>query len=186
MNYQRINQALEYAFEMHNDLRYKYNQNKFQDAHITFVAMVLLKYGFDDDVVIAGLLHDVVEDTVASIEDVRKKFGDRVGDLVAAETVDQTIEWEKRQYLMQDNVRNAEPDVKAIKTADMIHQLNLFSDETTEHETGQANYVEKKGADKAYWKYEQLLKAIGTGWSHPMLDEAYVLLKKMKDKYLII
>jgi len=84
--------------------------------------------------------------------------------------------------MMQDNVRTAEPDVKAIKTADMLHQLNLFSDQ--EHETSQANYVDKKGADKAYWKYEELLKAIGTGWSHPMLDDAYELLDKMKKKFI--
>lgn len=184
MDYQRVNQALEWAAEMHNDLRYKYNHAKFQIAHVTFVGIVLLKHGFDDDVVIAGILHDVVEDTVATIEEVEKKFGQPVAVLVAAETVDQTIEWEKRQYLMQDNVRKASPEVKAIKTADILHQLNLFSDDDEEHSTNKSNYIEKKGADKAYWKFEQLLKAIGTGWAHPLLDDAHVLLKKMKEKHL--
>lgn len=182
MNYKRINNAIEYAAIMHSNQRYKYNKKHFQIAHVYFTGAVLMEHGFNDDVVIAGILHDAVEDTDATIEDVRKKFGKKVAELVAAETVDQTIEWEKRQYLMQDNVRNAIPEVKAIKTADLLHQLNLFSDE--EQGTSQADYVQKKGAKRAYWKYEQLLKAIGNNWSHPMLDDAFVLLKKMKEKYL--
>ncbi|XOU94584.1 MAG: HD domain-containing protein [Candidatus Kerfeldbacteria bacterium] len=182
MNYERINQAIEYASEMHHDLRYKYNDNKFQVAHIFFVGAILMKHGFDDDVIIAGFLHDAIEDTDVTKEDIEKRFGKRVADFVEAETVDQTIEWKKRQYLMQDNVRNASLEVKAIKTADQLHQLNLFTDDS--HLASQNNYINQKGAKKAYWKYEQLLEAIGTGWSHPILDDAYVLLKKMKKKYL--
>ncbi|MDP2683781.1 MAG: HD domain-containing protein [bacterium] len=182
MNYQRINQALEYAAEMHHGKMYEYNSDKFQIAHIFFAGAVLIKFGFDDDIVIAGILHDVVEDTEATIEDVEKKFGEKVGKLVEAETVDQNIEWEKRQYLMQDNLRDAPPEVKAIKTADLLHHLSLFSNEA--YKEGNATYIKEKGPEKAYWKYEQLLKAIGTGWSHPMLDDANLLLKKMKEKYL--
>ena len=130
---------------------------------------------------IAGVLHDVVEDTEVTIEDVEKRFGKKVAELVEAETVNQTIEWTERQHLMQDNVRNASPEVKAIKTADQLHQLNLFTDDL--HAVSQANYIKLKSIKKVYWKYEQLLKAIGTGWSHPILDDAYILLEKMKEKY---
>jgi len=182
MDYQRINQAIEYAAEMHHGLRYEYNPEKHQVSHIFFTCAVLIKHGFDDDTIIAGVLHDVVEDTDATIADVEKKFGEKVMEFVKAETVDQTIEWEKRQYIMQDNLRNAAPEVKAIKTADLLHHLSLFSND--EYKIGNANYMKDKGAARAYWKYEQLLKAIGTSWSHPMLDDANKLLKKMKEKYL--
>jgi len=182
MDYQKLNQAIEYASEMHADQRYKYNPAKFMVAHIFFVGAVLIKHGFEDDIVIAGILHDAVEDTDASIEDIEKKFGKRVAELVDAETVDQKIDWEIRQHMMQDSVRNASADVKAIKTADMLHQLNLHSD--VEHVVSQKNYIETVGVEKSYWKYEKLLDAIGTGWKHQMLDDAYVLLEKMRKKHI--
>jgi len=183
MNYQRINRALEYATAMHHDLRYEYNNEKFQITHIFFVCAMLIKFGFNDDVIIAGVLHDVVEDTKITIEDVEKKFGEKVREYVEAETVDQTIEWEKRQYLMQDNLRDAKPEVKAIKTADLFHHLTLFCDREN-NKVSNINYMERNSEEKACWKYDELLKAIGNGWLHPMLDEAYVLLHKMKEIYL--
>src|SRR3954463_14099033 len=47
--------------------------------HAAAVAMILSRAGFDEDVVIAGLLHDVVEDTEATFEDVAARFGPGVG-----------------------------------------------------------------------------------------------------------
>jgi len=182
MNYQRINQALEYAAEMHNDLRYKYDHVKFQVAHIFFVGAVLIRYGFSDDVIIAGILHDVVEDTKAEAKDVEKRFRPRVAWLVAEETVDQSLPWEKRQKLMQDKARTALPEIKAIKTADLLHQLVLFND--PDHKICQDNYFNTHVPERACWKFEQLLKALGTNWSHPLLDEAKNLLKKMEEKHL--
>jgi (p)ppGpp synthase/HD superfamily hydrolase len=182
MNYQRINNALEYAAIMHHDQRYKFNSGHFQIAHVSFAGAVLLRHGFSDDVVIAGILHDVVEDTKAVIEDVRQRFGETVATYVAAETIAQSLPWKERQHLMQDNARNASPEVKAIKTADLLHQLVLFNDPN--HKDSQENYFVDHQPVEVYWKFEQLLIALGTGWSHPMLDEAMTLLKQMKKKHI--
>ncbi|MFH0805215.1 MAG: HD domain-containing protein [Patescibacteria group bacterium] len=182
MDYQRINNAFEYASQQHADQRYAYNQDHYQVAHVSFTGAVLLAHGFDDDTVIAGILHDVVEDTPATIDDVRKLFGDTVATYVAAETVDQTLPWEQRQKLMQDSARAAVPSVKAIKAADLLHQLVLLNDPS--HHTGTANYFSTHAPDRAYWKYEQLLGALGTGWTHPLLDEATQLLRQMQATHL--
>ena len=50
--------------------------------HAAAVAMILDRAGFDEDVVIAGLLHDVVEDTEATVEEVATRFGPVVGEIV--------------------------------------------------------------------------------------------------------
>ena len=50
--------------------------------HAAAVAMILSQAGFDEDVVIAGLLHDVVEDTPATFEDVAARFGPVVCEIV--------------------------------------------------------------------------------------------------------
>src|SRR3954454_14259433 len=52
--------------------------------HVVAVAMILDRLGFADEVVIAGLLHDAVEDTDATLRQVREAFGDSVADMVAA------------------------------------------------------------------------------------------------------
>ncbi len=50
--------------------------------HAAAVALILDRAGFDEDVVIAGLLHDVVEDTAATLEDVGARFGPDVREMV--------------------------------------------------------------------------------------------------------
>ena len=50
--------------------------------HVVGVAMILDRLGFGEEVVIAGLLHDVVEDTAATFDDVRDRFGDEVAGIV--------------------------------------------------------------------------------------------------------
>jgi len=52
--------------------------------HPLAVAMILDRAGFAEDVVIAGLLHDVVEDTEVTLDRIRSEFGDRVAETVAA------------------------------------------------------------------------------------------------------
>jgi hypothetical protein len=50
--------------------------------HVFAVAMILERAGFPEDAVIAGLLHDAIEDTPATIEEVRHHFGPEVADIV--------------------------------------------------------------------------------------------------------
>ena len=48
--------------------------------------MILLQMGCDETIVAAGLLHDTVEDTKVSLEDIREIFGDEVADIVDSVT----------------------------------------------------------------------------------------------------
>jgi (p)ppGpp synthase/HD superfamily hydrolase len=59
--------------------------------HPLEVAELLSSSGYDDDLVTAGVLHDLVENTDATIAEVRERFGDPVARLVAAATEDTTI-----------------------------------------------------------------------------------------------
>ena len=52
-------------------------------THLAGVALILQRLGFDDEVVVAALLHDVVEDSAATLDDVRARFGPKVAELVA-------------------------------------------------------------------------------------------------------
>jgi (p)ppGpp synthase/HD superfamily hydrolase len=59
--------------------------------HAQAVADVLREAGYEPHVQVAGLLHDIVEDTDRNVDDVRERFGDTVAELVAQLTEDDSI-----------------------------------------------------------------------------------------------
>jgi (p)ppGpp synthase/HD superfamily hydrolase len=97
--------------------------------HIVAVAMTLDRLGFGEDVVIAGLLHDVVEDTDATLDDVRDRFGPAVAELVGhGSEVKRDAAGAKRPWI--DRKRDhlaalaaAPADARAVVLADKLHNL---------------------------------------------------------------
>jgi (p)ppGpp synthase/HD superfamily hydrolase len=98
-------------------------------AHVVAVTWILDRAGFDEDVLIAGLLHDLVEDTAASLDDVRSRFGPVVADLVAhCSEVKTDAEGRKRPWI--DRKRDhlaalaaAPVEAHAVILADKLHNL---------------------------------------------------------------
>src|SRR5687768_8067799 len=83
--------AWEWAADRHDNQVRKVDCAPFI-LHPLEVAALLRGRGYDDDVVAAGLLHDVVEDTDAELSEVRRIFGGRIAAIVAAVTEDPAIE----------------------------------------------------------------------------------------------
>jgi (p)ppGpp synthase/HD superfamily hydrolase len=81
----RFDEALQYAVEAHGDQTRKGTGVPYV-SHLLGVASLVLEEAGDEDEAIAALLHDVVEDQGGKprLDDVRRRFGDRVADLVDA------------------------------------------------------------------------------------------------------
>lgn len=83
----------------------------------------------DEDVLAAAALHDVVEDTSATREDVRRLFGERVAALVAAESEDKREDrpaaetWQLRKQETVDHLRELDRDAKLICLGDKLSNL---------------------------------------------------------------
>ena len=93
--------------------------------HPIQVAQLLHDEGFDEEVLAAGLLHDTVEDSSFTVDDVFASFGERVGCLVAALTEDPGIEdWEERKQALRESAAGAGPDCAAIYVADKLANLH--------------------------------------------------------------
>jgi len=87
--------------------------------HPIAVAEILAGHRYDDEVLAAALLHDVVEKSDVEVAEVRERFGDRVANLVEALTEDETIdEYEERKNEHRWRVAKAGPDAMAIFAAD--------------------------------------------------------------------
>jgi hypothetical protein len=70
-----LEQALRWAAIRHRDQTRKGSSTPYFE-HVVGVAMILDRLGFDEEVIVAGLLHDVVEDTETTFDEVRENFGD--------------------------------------------------------------------------------------------------------------
>jgi (p)ppGpp synthase/HD superfamily hydrolase len=81
----RFDRALLYATHVHGGQVRKGTDTPYV-AHLLAVAATVLEYGGDEDLAIAGLLHDSAEDQggAARLEDVRNRFGERVARIVEA------------------------------------------------------------------------------------------------------
>ncbi|TFJ91597.1 HD domain-containing protein [Lentibacillus salicampi] len=96
------------------------------DPYITHpirVAELLEKSGFSDELVSAGYLHDVVEDTPLEMEDIEAAFGIEVAKLVAAHKEDKSKTWKERKQHTIDTVQYAAKDVKFLIVADKLDNL---------------------------------------------------------------
>ena len=127
-----MNKALQFARKAHKGQ--KQVSGKPYVDHPIAVASLLKKYNQDTEVIVAGLLHDVVEDTSISIEKVRESFGDEIAKLVEGLTKIDKIHFESREDYNAENIRKvllATADdirVMLIKLADRLHNMRTLKD----------------------------------------------------------
>ena len=99
----RIQKALAVTIQIHGGHKRKGDNNTPYVVHPISVAMLLMHYLRDEDVIIAGLLHDALEDTNYSPADIKKNFGVKVLKFVQEVSDKHPDEpWAKRRndYLM--------------------------------------------------------------------------------------
>ncbi len=95
-------------------------------AHLMSVAALVLEAGGDEDLAIAALLHDVVEDCGGKpmLEEVRQRFGDRVAHIVEGCTDADSFPkppWRERKEAYLQHLKSADPDTRVVSAADKLH-----------------------------------------------------------------
>lgn len=114
--------AREFATKAHAGQKRK-NSDDDYITHPIRVAERLEKEGFSDELVCAGYLHDVVEDTVYDIEDIELNFGKRVASIVSAHTEDKSKPWKVRKQHTIDTIKQADKEIKYLIVADKLDNL---------------------------------------------------------------
>lgn len=122
---ERLKKALEFGAKAHAGQVRKYSGKSYFHEHCVAVARRVKAQGGDEDMIIAALLHDTVEDTATTLPEIHKEFGARVCSLVAQLTDVFTSEaYPKlnraaRKKLEAERLGEATPDAKLIKRCDM-------------------------------------------------------------------
>jgi len=136
-------------------------------GHAFAVAWILDRAGFDEDTVVAGLLHDVVEDTQITLEEIASRFGPHVAGLVGVcsekktDTEGRKRPWIDRKRDHLNALASAPIEARAIILADKLH--NLISIEIDLQE-GRPVWSEFH-ADRrqVLWYYRAMLDRCGDG-----------------------
>ena len=117
--------AIRFAAERHRDQRRKDAGASPYINHPIAVACVLAEEGevHDEEILLAAVLHDTVEDTDASFEEIEERFGAAVCGYVREVTDDKSLEKTVRKRLQVEHARTASPGAKQIKVADKICNL---------------------------------------------------------------
>jgi GTP pyrophosphokinase len=130
-------------------------------AHLLSVAGLVLEAGGDEDLAIAALLHDVVEDCGGApmLKEIRRRFGERVAHVVDGCTdtdLDPKPPWRQRKEHYIGHLRTADADTRLVSAADKLH--NVRSIVATYREIGDRVWERFHGKlDGTLWYYRTLL-----------------------------
>lgn len=96
-------------------------------VHPLHVALMLSRWGLDESVILAGLLHDVVEDSEDwTVERVEAEFGKHVASIVGELTEDKSLSWEQRKRAAVEHAAHLSPQAAAVKAVDKLHNLQAL------------------------------------------------------------
>ena len=117
--------ALAFAAHKHRDQRRKDAEASPYINHPIALADVLVNEGgvSDVEVLCAALLHDTVEDTATTPEELASAFGSRIARIVAEVTDDTTLPKAERKRLQVEHAGGLSPEAKLVKLADKICNL---------------------------------------------------------------
>ena len=159
----RLQRAFRYAAEKHEGQTRKQTAVPYL-SHLMAVASLVLEAGGDEDMAVAALLHDVVEDCggMPRLREVRKKFGPRVASIVEGCTDsfgEPKREWAERKKDYLREVKHADADTRLVSASDKLHNVRTILSDYRQH--GEAIWARFSG------------KKEGTLWYYRALSDEY-------------
>ena len=155
----RLQRAFRYAAEKHAGQTRKQTAVPYL-SHLMAVASLVLEAGGDEDMAIAALLHDVVEDCggMPRLREVRRQFGTRVAKIVEGCTDafdDPKPEWMERKKGYLREVKHADAETRLVSAADKLHNVRtILADYRRDGESVWKRFSGKK--DGTLWYYRAL------------------------------
>jgi len=129
-------------------------------THPFAVGILLLKAGCSEEVVAAGLLHDTLEDTSLTVEEIRLQFGDCVADIVlGCSEPNRKLSWEERKQHTMDFLRTAPMEIRWVTCADKLHNLRTIVSDLA-RVGDQVWYRFHRGRQKQEWYYRGIVESL--------------------------
>ncbi len=163
-----IDQAVEYAREKHKDQKRKDGSPYI--IHPLAVAEIVAEMGLDTDAILGALLHDCIEDTDASHDDIAKLFGNTAAELVEGVTKLTRANFSSSEEQQMENLRKMfmamSKDIRVvlIKIADRLHNMRTMQYQTPAKQISKcretmdiyAPLAHRLGMQKIKWELEDI------------------------------
>ena len=120
----------------------------------------------DQELLAAAALHDTVEDTDVTVEDIRKEFGDRIANLVASESDDvhegvpEEESWHARKQAAIDRLSRAPKDAKIVALGDKLSNMRAIARDYAQKGNAFWDLFHVKNVDEHEWHYRGLANAL--------------------------
>jgi (p)ppGpp synthase/HD superfamily hydrolase len=188
---ERFTQAVEYARQLHTEFR-KGTCVPYM-AHLLGVASLVMgeaggRIPVTEDMVIAALLHDTVEDHggMPRLREVEERFGANVARMVAglsdtfAGDHDRKEGWEERKISYLDRLRREPDDVLLISAADKLYNAKSILDDYRLIKDAVWERF-KRGADKQIWYFNELLAVFRTHPANRIVDDLENVVRELSE-----
>jgi (p)ppGpp synthase/HD superfamily hydrolase len=179
----RFIQALGYAARLHGQQIRKRTTRPYI-GHLLSVASIVIEYGGDEDMAIAALLHDAVEDQggLPRLREIRKKFGKRVAHIVDGCTDSYTQPkppWLQRKRAYVERVSSESEDVRLVSAADKLSNTReVLHDFRVHGESVFDRFTAKK--EGTMWYYRALVDVFRKAESNPLVEELDRVVSKLE------
>ena len=161
-----IDKAVDYANKKHAAQKRK--DGSPDSIHPLAVAQIVTEMGLDMDAILGALLHDCIEDTDASHEEIEKLFGPTVAELVEGVTKLTRADFSSREQAQMENLRKMfmamSKDIRVvlIKIADRLHNIRTMQYQSPEKQIAKcqetmdiyAPLAHRLGMQKVKWELE--------------------------------
>ena len=141
------------------------------------VALVVSMMTSDEEVIAAAYLHDVLEDTSTTAEEVEKQFGARVLSLVAAESEDKSKTWQERKTSTIEHLKTASYEVKLLALADKVCNLRSTARDYLAIGDRVWERFREKEKSRHQWYFQGLLDSLKELEDQPAYQELEQLYK---------
>jgi len=166
---ERFDRALLYATHVHGGQVRKGTSIPYV-AHLLAVAATVIEYGGSEDMAIAALLHDAVEDQGGEprLSDIRNRFGDRAADIVRScsdSVVNSSAghnkeDWHTRKTQYIEHLNKVDRETLLVSLADKIHNARSILRDLRKPEIGITVWARfKNSKEKTLWYYRELANA---------------------------
>jgi len=170
----RFIEALGYAARLHARQVRKRTGRPYI-GHLLSVTSIVIEYGGDEEMAIAALLHDAVEDQggLPRLREIRRKFGERVARIVDGCTDsygEPKPPWRSRKLAYLERVAEEQNDVRLVSAADKLSNARETLHELRVH--GESVFEKFEGKKKGtLWYYRALVAAYRKAGTGPLIDE---------------
>lgn len=171
----RIEQAVRAASILHKDQLRRGSIPFPFVTHLIATAFTLIDYTTDEDVIVAALLHDTLEDTDYTVEELQEDFGGRVRDIVETLTEPQSnaenqITWKERKLTYVRQLKKGSEEALLIAAADKIHNFRTtVEDYADAHERFFQDFG--KNFDDRIEVYQAIANVINSRLKNPIVAE---------------